>query len=434
MYWFYFVICCILKRIAIVWWWAAGMMAAATICEHAPTGSYELHVFEKNSLLWNKVLISGGGRCNVTTGYYKKQDFLGKYIRGSEFLKDSLAAFGPRKVYNWFEDHGVPLKLEKDMRVFPVSDNGKDVVGVFERVFADYGVQVHFKEGVKQLSIENWQYTATTDKDTYDFDIVILTTGGNAYAHTGSSGEWYDLARAVWHTITSLWPSLNSFQTPHTWMHELTGLSFPRARLEFTFADDRKESVDGPMLLTHFGISWPNVFALSALLAFEKISSDNPVEVVLYPEADTLYDQWLTRLNEAVHHSPKKEIRTVLKQWFPERLAIAMLAQCGIASDTWMVSTSKDMKKHLAQFFTWWWKVTLTMRKPGDEFVTAGGVSLDEVDSSTLQSKIAPGLYFAGEILDVDGVTGWFNLQACWSAGYVVGKSVVAWLFIEKSL
>lgn len=425
MYWFYFVICCMLKRIAVIGWWAAGMMAAATICEHAPMGSYELHVFEKNSLLGNKVLISGGGRCNVTTGYYKKQDFLWKYIRGADFLKESLAAFGPRKVYNWFEDHGVPLKLEKDMRVFPVSDNGKDVVGAFEKIFADYEVQVHFKEWVKQLNVESWRYKVTTDKDSYDFDMLVLTTGGNAYAHTGSSGEWYDLARAVGHTITSLWPSLNSFQTPHPWMHELTGLSFPRARLEFTFADWRKEWVDGPMLLTHFGISGPNVFALSALLAFEKISSDSPIVVVLYPEADTSYDQWLTRLNEAVHHSPKKEIRTVLKQRFPERLAVAILAQCTITSDTWMVSTSKDMKKQLAQFLSWWWNITLTMRKPGDEFVTAGGVSLDEVNSSTLESKIVPWLYFAGEILDVDGVTGGFNLQACWSAGYVVGKSIV---------
>lgn len=127
------------------------MMAAATICEKAPKQTYDLHIFEKNSLLGNKVLISGGGRCNVTTGYYKKQDFLGKYIRGADFLKESLAAFGPRKVYKRFEEHGVPLKLEKDMRVFPVSNNGKDVVGVFEKMFAQYGVQVHFKEGVKSI-------------------------------------------------------------------------------------------------------------------------------------------------------------------------------------------------------------------------------------------------------------------------------------------
>ena len=132
-------------------------------------------------------MISGGGRCNVTTGYYKKQDFLGKYIRGANFLKESLAVFGPRKVYNWFEDHGVPLKLEKDMRVFPVSDNGKDVVAVFENLFDQYGVQVHFKEGVKQLKVEGSKYKVATDMCIYDFDIVVLTTGGNAYAHTGSS-------------------------------------------------------------------------------------------------------------------------------------------------------------------------------------------------------------------------------------------------------
>lgn len=415
-----------MKRIAIVGWWAAWMMAAATICEHAPMWSYELHIFEKNSLLWNKVLISGGGRCNVTTWYQKKKDFLGKYIRGSDFLKDALAAFGPRKVYNRFESHGVPLKIEKDMRVFPVSNDGKDVVWAFENIFSQYAVHVHFKEGVKKLEYrsESLDYSLVTDRDAYIFDIVVLTTWGNAYAHTGSAWEWYDLARSVWHSITRLGPSLNSFQTPHAWMHELTGLSFPRARLQATFAHGNKESVDGPVLLTHFGISWPNVFALSALIAFEKVSQDSPVDIVLIPEADIWYDQWIQRLNDSVTVSPKKEIRTIIKQRFPERLAIAILDQCNIACDTWMVSMTKDMKKMLAEYLSGGWKITLTMRKPGDEFVTAGGVSLDEVDAETMESKICPWLYFAGEILDVDGVTWWFNLQACWSAGYVVGKSV----------
>jgi predicted flavoprotein YhiN len=133
-------------------------------------------------------------------------------------------------------------------------------------------------------------------------------------------------------------------------MHELTGLSFPWARLQARFLDGAMQSVDGPVLLTHFGISGPNVFALSALLAFEKIALDTPVDIVLYPEADTSYDMWIARFHEAASHSPKKELRTIMKQWFPERLAIAMLAACAIDSATWMGVLTKDNKKDIAHF------------------------------------------------------------------------------------
>lgn len=403
-------------------------MAAATIIEHAPVWSCELHIFEKNSILWNKVLISGGGRCNVTTGYYKKKDFGGKYIRGSEFLEPAMAAFGPRKVYQWFEEHGVPLKLEKDMRVFPVSNKGRDVVAVFEKLFAEKGVLVHFKEGAQKIdfgSSPEWQtsFVVKTNVDEYVFDMVVLTTGGNAYAHTGSSGEWYNFAQSLGHSITPLGPSLNSFQTSHEWMHALTGLSFPWARLQATLSDGPTKAVDGPVLLTHFGISGPNVFALSALLAFEKISVEQPFTVTLIPEADTTRDMWVTRLEEAIHS--KKNIWDVLKSYFPQRVSQAILMQLHIQPDVFMSKISVDSIKKIAHFLSGGRKLQLTMRRPGDEFVTAGGVCLDEINPETMESKLTPWCYFAGEILDVDGLTGGFNLQACWAAGRLAGQSIV---------
>lgn len=432
---FYFVICCVLKRIAIVWWWAAGMMAAATICEQAPAETYELHVFEKNSLLGNKVLISGGGRCNVTTWYYKKQDFLGKYIRGSDFLKESLAAFGPRKVYNWFEDHGVPLKLEKDMRVFPVSNDGKDVVGAFEKLFAEYDVRVHFKEWAEKIE-KNPQndYIITTNKEKYVFDIVVLTTGGNAYAHTGSTWDWYTFAQGLGHSITPLWPSLNSFMTSETWMHELSGLSFPDAVLRYTFVNEEwiSKEARGPVLLTHFGISWPATFILAAYTAFESVDKENSIIPMLQPTAAMDKLTWIKFLQDAAVRSPKKQLSTILSEsLLTKRFAAAFVQR--YSRDTTIGEVSKQERDVLAELLWYGIPIVCTQRRPWDEFVTAGGVSLDEVNSSTLESKITPWLYFAGEILDVDGVTGWFNLQACWSAGYVVGKSITTSLFVEKS-
>lgn len=414
-----------MRKIAVVGGGAAGMMAVATIVENMPVWSYEIHLFEKNNILGNKVLISGGWRCNVTTGYYKKKDFLGKYIRGAIFLETAMATFGPRKVYQWFEQHGVPLKIEKDMRVFPVSNNGKDIVGVFEKIFTERDVHVHFKEWIQDLAyLDDKKFSLTTAMQSYTFDAVVLTTGGNAYAHTGSSGEWYELAKKVWHTITNLGPSLNSFQTPHDWMHALTGLSFPWARLQVVLSDGRQESVDGPVLLTHFGISGPNVFALSALVAFEKISPDHPLDIVLIPEAETTMQMWLDRLQEAAISQPKKELINILKVYFPQRMVQALLHVMGVSGTTYMASLTKDDKKTIVWFLTWWWKLQLTMRRPGDEFVTAGWVSCDEVNSSTMESTLCPGLYFAGELLDVDGVTGGFNLQSSWATGYLAGMSI----------
>jgi len=401
-------------------------MAAATICEQAPTGTYELHIFEKNSLLWNKVIISGGGRCNVTTGYYKKQDFLEKYIRGTDFIKESLASFGPRKVYTWFEDHGVPLKVEQDMRVFPVSNNGKDIVGVFEKIFEHHGVQVHFREGVYNIDyrLQTTDYSIKTAIGEYDFDVVVLTTGGNAYAHTWSTGEWYDFARSLWHTITPLGPSLNSFMTSDSWIHALSWLSFPDAVLKVKLSDESYKDAYWPVLLTHFGISGPATFVLAAYTAFETIDAEHSIVPVLQPLRDMGVAQWNIFLLDAAARSPKKQLSTILGESpLPKRFATAFVHH--FTTDTAIGVLSKKDRQYIAGLLWNGIPLVCIKRRPGDEFVTAGGVALEEVNSSTLESKISPWLYFAGEILDVDGVTGWFNLQACWAAGYVVGRSVV---------
>lgn len=404
-------------KIAIIGGWAAWMMAAAIIAEWS--SHHEIHVFEKNRRLGAKVLISGWWRCNVTTWYIKKQELQSKYIRWRDFLQPSMSSFWPRKMRQWVEAHGVPLKCEEDMRVFPKSDNGADIIGIFEKIFREKKVQIHFGEWVDSLEHSKWVFTLTTKSDIYAFDAVVITTWGNAYAHTWSAWEWYDLVKPLWHTITPLWPSLNSFLVQEERIKTLSWISFPHAQISY-----EKAKVLWPVLLTHFGTSGPAVFAFSAHSTFEKIDKSHPLEVRLMPFADRNYEWRTKRLNEHVTNSPKKQSNTILWYEFPDRFAHALLEQCGLDPEKRIADLTREEKSIICKMLGEWITLHLIARRPGDEFVTAGWVNTDEINPETLESKIVPWLYFAWEVVNVDGVTGWYNLQACWATGHAVGAAI----------
>lgn len=406
-----------MKKIAIIGGGAAGMMCAARILEATPV-PLTLHLFEKNTSLGAKVLISGGGRCNVTTGLKNKHQLLKKYPRGSDFLTPSLSTFTPQKVYRWFESHGVPLKIEKDNRVFPVSNNGKDIVGVFENLFNNR-VTLRFEEKVTDITRTTSGYRITTPKDSGNYDMIVITTGGNAYRATGSTGDGYAFAQALGHTITPLGPSLNSFLTADTWTHNLSGLSFPQARLTY-----KQHKETGPLLFTHFGISGPVTFALSAHLAYETITPHQPLTIQVQLDTQSDFQKCDVTLRELFELHPKKQINTLLASLgFPQRFVESLLTHLTLDLTLKGGEVSKTTRHAICHNLTQL-PLTLTQRRPGDEFVTAGGVTLDEVDPHTLESKISPGLFFAGEILDIDGVTGGFNLQSSWATGYCAGTAI----------
>lgn len=399
-------------------------MAAATLLEQNQENDkqIEVHLFEKNKMLGNKVSISGGGRCNVTTGITDKRQLLSKYIRGSQFLTPALAAFPPNKVKDWFEAHGVPLKIEDDMRVFPVSDIGKDIVDLFERLFEDSRIHIHYLENI--INIEPDQnFKIISNKGEYLVDKVILTTGGNAYRHTGSTGDGYAFAKNLGHSITELGPSLNSFMTAEQWCKNLSGIDFQQAKFDIVLSNEEKRIIEGPMLFTHFGISGPAVFALAAHAAFEKISPAQPYKIKFSPIKGETFDSWDQKLQEAIHESPTKFAVNILHQFFPARFAEVILQLAQIPNDKKATEISKEGRREIAHLLSRKIELHLTMRRPGDEFVTAGGVRLEEVDRRTMQSKINPNLYFAGEILDIDGLTGGFNLQAAWATGKMAGEN-----------
>lgn len=416
-------------KVAIVGGGAAGLMAAAAIVE--TNHKAEVFLIDKNNGLGKKVIISGGGRCNVTTGIHDIKAVLTKYPRGGKFLNSAMHKFSPYDVYRWFEAHQVPLKVEKDLRVFPESNNGHDVVKVFENIFLNAKVKLLLNSqvmGIKKIG-EGFE-VLIKDESPLKVDKVVLTTGGQAFRQTGSTGDGYSLASSLGHTITDLAPSLSALFTKETWPARIAGLSFQNTRLQSTTLGPNDTSVNkhiatsGPLLFTHKGISGPAVFAFSSLIAYEKIDASRPlrISINLFPDkSEPELKQMVEVLKKA---NPKKSWLNVLSELVPKSMAEILCQELELDGE----KKSSDIRKQdLTKCIDWLKGLPLNVvsRNAGDEFVTAGGVDLREVDPSTMQSKICPGLYFAGEILDIDGFTGGFNLQASWATGHLAGSSSV---------
>jgi predicted Rossmann fold flavoprotein len=411
-------------RVAIIGGGAAGMMCAASLQEENP--SAEILLFDRNDGLGKKVIISGGGRCNVTTGIHDVKTLLTKYPRGGKFLTSAMYAFPPDAVYAWFESHGVPLKMQSDLRAFPQSDDGHDIVGVFENLFVESRVNVMLKASVTAIETiaDEFAVHVKHHDEPMMFDAVVLTTGGQAYRQTGSTGDGYAFAQSFGHTITKLAPSLNSFTTLEQWPATISGLSFAHAAL--TAKREGRPTFTGPFLFTHKGASGPAVFALSSLVAFESYGPKEPLDITIDVFPDATID-WLrdTFAVIAAEH-PNKQFANVLGLLVPHSLAEIAVRENGISESK---RVNQVAKKEIQQCILWLKAIPLTVigRGAGDEFVTAGGVELSEIDPKTMMSTLQPGLFFAGEIMNVDGFTGGFNLQASWAAGRLAGQSVAAY-------
>jgi predicted Rossmann fold flavoprotein len=409
-------------RTAIIGGGAAGLMTAATILAADPEA--DVFLLERNDGLGKKVIISGGGRCNVTTGILDVRTVLTKYPRGSKFLSSAMFTFPPEAVQTWFETHGVPLKTEDDLRVFPVSDDGKDIVRVFERLFETPRMRVLLKTNVTGVTRRPEGGFAVHIKEKPDpllADKVVLTTGGQAYRHTGSTGDGYAFAQSLGHSLTPLAPSLNAFFTTERWPADVSGLSFERAKI--TAKRGKGISFTGPFLFTHKGVSGPAVFALSSLVAFERYDHAVPLDIAIDLFPDLTAEALRAVIEERVAENPAKLFQNVLATVIPKSLTDICLREAALPDDT---RADQMPKKELLRCVAWLKAIPLhvVQRGAGDEFVTAGGVPLTEVDPSTMESKICPGLYFGGEILDVDGFTGGFNLQASWATGHLAGESI----------
>ncbi len=407
-------------KVGIIGGGAAGLMAAATITETHP--EIEVFLIERNPELGKKVVISGGGRCNVTTGLRDMKTLFTKYPRGSKFLSSAFYGFPPEAVFEWFETHGVPLKIEDDGRVFPVSDNGNDVVRAFENLFEKHAVHILLSHTAKLVEKNTDGFIVhCTGHSPLVVDKLIITTGGQAYRHTGSTGDGYGFAEALGHTVTPLAASLSSFISRDTWIKELAGVSWGYAGL----STDRAATppIAGPFLFTHSGITGPVVFAFSALAAFEPATPKTPLTIFINLFPDNTHVQIETQIRAACTLHAKKSIENIIAGFVPKSLAKNICGMAEIDAELHGGDMSKKQIERIAQTLQHI-PIHAIGRGAGDEFVTAGGVELSEVNPSRMESKISPGLFFAGEILNVDGFTGGFNLQASWATGRLAGLSI----------
>jgi hypothetical protein len=412
--------------IAIIGGGAAGMMAAASAVEARP--GVRVTLFERNPRLGAKVIISGGGRCNVTTGVLDVREVLTRYPRGARWLRHAMHSFPPSAVIGWFERHGVPLKTEADLRIFPVSDNGRDVVGAFERVFREHAVDLRTRAAVVAVERDagGGFLVQTAGGAVEQYTATVITTGGAAFQQTGSRGDGFRFAAALGHTVTPLFPSLNAYVVREDWARALAGVSFPDALLRIAprTPGGSEYRFRGPFLFTHHGVTGPAVFALCSLAATEPYGEDRPLplRINLLPDLSEQAVDGLLR--ERLDALGGREVGNVLDTLLPRSICPVLCDLAEIEQTTRAARLSREERRALAAAVTAL-PLSVVGRRNGEEFVTAGGVRTHEVDPRTMESRLAPGLYIAGEVLDVDGFTGGYNLQAAWATGRLAGLAAV---------
>lgn len=407
------------NRIAIIGGGAAGLFAAASI----ETDSFnKITVFEKNPFTGKKLLITGKGRCNVTNDC-ELQEFLSNVPQNGKFLYSSLKNLSTSDTLNFFESIGLPLKTERGKRVFPVSDKSIDVRDALFRKAKNNGTEFIF-EKVKAVKKNSETFTVVTDKSSYNFEKVIVTTGGISYPRTGSTGDGYRFAESFGHTVTELTPSLVPLVCREKLVQRLMGLSLKNVRLKVTDSQNGKEvwSDFGEMLFTHFGLSGPLVLTASSYVRDINSKPDRYIASIDLKPA--LSEDELDRrvVSDFAKYSNRDFINS-LSDLLPSKLIPVIVDLSGIPERTKVCEIKKDDRKKLVSLIKNFSLVIHSTRSIDEAIITSGGIKLSEINPSTMQSKLIDGLYFAGEIIDVDAYTGGFNLQIAFSTAYTAINS-----------
>lgn len=402
-------------RIIIVGGGAAGFFAAIT-CAEAKSGA-DVTILEKSSQFLSKVRISGGGRCNVTHACFDARDFATRFPRGEQPLIGSLKRFQAKDTVAWFAARGVKLKTESDGRMFPVTDSSETIIDCLVESAKRAGVKLVTNCGVQRLSKRadgKFEVTLSTGK-TDVYDRILLATGG---CRTAAAGQ---LAVSLGHTLEPPVPSLFTFHTATPWLHKLAGISIESAEASIPGMGLRER---GALLLTHSGLSGPGILRLSAWGARELHDRNYqfPLHVNWLPHLDA--EQVASELNQRRKQQPAKLVVNTPIAPLPARLWEQLVLVSGIAEDTRWSRLTRAAQHRLVQQLTRTELAVSGKSLNKDEFVTCGGVRLREVDFKTMGSRLCPGLYFAGELLDIDGITGGFNFQAAWTTGWIAGQAM----------
>lgn len=402
------------------------MLAAIT----AARGGAEVCLWERNDRPGKKLAITGKGRCNITNA--APADEIIKNLTGNgRFMFSALNTFSNEDTMAFFEEIGVPLKVERGRRVFPVSDKAADVVGALQREMQRLQVQVEYNRRAKKLLAEDGIIVgAADDKGSLRCDAVILATGGCTYKGTGSSGDGYELVKSVGHSVTALLPSLVPLVSADSWISELAGLSLRNVGIELYNPKGKKLASEfGEMLFTHFGVSGPCILSISDTAArywLKKPEEQLRLQIDLKPALTR--EQLDQRLLRDFEKYSRKIFANSLGDLLPKSLIPVVVRLSDIAPDTPVHQITRGQRGQLLDLLKGF-SINLSGTRPLNEgIVTAGGVSIKEVNPKTFESKIVAGLYIVGELLDVHGFTGGYNLQAAFSSGYAAAEAAAeAW-------
>lgn len=396
---------------------AAGMMAAyaAAMCGN------EVSLYEKNEKLGKKVYITGKGRCNVTNAC-ETQDLLGNIVTNPKFMYSPIYTFDNNMVQSFMEEWGCPLKVERGNRVFPQSDKSYDVINALIRAMRENKVDINLDSHVSDILTENGHVTGVrVNGCDIECDNVILATGGYSYPSTGSTGEGHTMASKLGHHITKCMPALVPFTAAEEWVKELQGLSLRNCGVTIYDGDHKIYEDFGELLFTHFGVSGPTVLSASSYAV--DIIRKRPLRLVIDLKPALDEKQLDARILRDFEANINRKFMNSLDKLFPKSLIPVIIERSGIDAQCRVNEITRDKRQELVKLIKNF-DLTLTgLRGFNEAIITHGGVDVKEIDSSTMESKLIKGLYFAGEMIDVDAVTGGFNLQVAWSTGYLAGIS-----------
>lgn len=383
-------------------------------------------LIEKMPKIGKKLSITGKGRCNLTNA--TTNDEIIKNIKGNgKFLHSVLAAFSSADVMEFFENLGVPLKIERGRRVFPVSDKAADVVNALKNELLDLGVNIKYETAAKEILIENGEVKGVLTKSGEKIlaDSVILATGGASYPATGSSGDGYEIAKKAGHSVTDIFPALVPLETEEEWVKDASGLSLKNVNAALYIDGKKKAEMFGEMLFAHFGVTGPIVLSLSRD-ALKALKERKTVELSIDLKPALTEETLFNRITRDFEKYGAKIAKNAMADLLPQKLIEPILDAAYIDEEKKAQNISNKEKTRLVSALK---HLTLTITKTrpiAEAIVTAGGVSIKEINPKTMESKIVKGLYFAGEVVDIDGFTGGFNLQAAFAMGRAAGYFATA--------
>ena len=402
-----------MKKICIAGGGPAGIMAAVFAAKNPQN---QIFIFDKGIIL-NTLLPTGGGRCNLAYDEYNFKELAKFYPRGEKFLYSVFSRFSTKDTLEFFKNIGIKTYVQADSRIFPVSDSAKDVKQALLKQIDKKNIKKVF-EKIETITKNGDIFLVKTDKNTYKFDAVIIACGGR--------GNGQKLAKGLGHTITELKPSLCAMVTKEKDFASVSGISLKNVRAEVLFENKKVKipanMLTGDILFTHKGVSGPLVYRISSYCAYFDFDKQKPLKII-FNLTDLEFKDFDDLFLQSLKSEPQKEAVNVLARFLPKNLANAIFCKENINAFQKAGQLTKNDRQKISKSVTALELNIISVEK-GEEIVTAGGVDLKEINPKTMESKLVENLYFCGEVLDIDGLTGGFNLQNCWSTGFIAGNSL----------